>query len=717
MDKKYFSELLNKYLKHEASEEECDLLIKHYNLFESEPDIFDNMSQNQKADIRNEIENKIWDEICDDEIDNNCDGNTDITDITCICDPGEQNDRCWPLTGGPIENVITNTILGPGSRLNGQCKYGMQYCRALSPGGSEWGVWDEGADSISGTDDDIWIAEDCIGATLPEDEMCDRIDNNCDGRVDESLKIECWSGARETNGDPQAWIHFYDASTNPSGVCKKGIKICVQGDWSQCLYEVLPEAETCDGIDNDCNGTVDDNLVDDYIPCGLTDIGECDYGYLVCESEVTDMICQEYKNPQEETCDRHDNDCDGLIDEDLFRPCETICESGFETCINGSYQRCTATKPVNEICDGLDNDCDGIIDEGLECTCPPELVGALLPCVGGALTCGLGFKTCIEQNGSLVFTECCAIETYLQQGELECIGGFGQIVPEVCNNYDDDCDAEIDEELIRACYSGPEGTGNIGECLSGFNVCERGRWGGVANGIFIDELCVDEALPAEEYCNDKDDDCDGLIDEGINAHDKVDLVFILDKSGSMCPYVAALTVGYATYVMDFVDTEHRFAIVEIGTKNNRSPGAYDIYDFRDATAIAQILIQWECTNVGIEPSYDAVRDVAINSILPEQLSFRNDAFPMIIIMTDEVAQSVYDPELMAADVVAALSPCRVGDCGIIEKLEVYAIISDPLRLEWCLPANIAKVCYELYHGIDGEMIRQYLEDIFSEICR
>lgn len=68
MDKKYFSELLNKYLKHEASEEECDLLIKHYNLFESEPDIFEKMPQNQKTEIRNEIENKIWDEIFDDEI-------------------------------------------------------------------------------------------------------------------------------------------------------------------------------------------------------------------------------------------------------------------------------------------------------------------------------------------------------------------------------------------------------------------------------------------------------------------------------------------------------------------------------------------------------------------------------------------------------------------------------------------------------------------------
>ncbi|MDP3469375.1 MAG: FecR domain-containing protein [Daejeonella sp.] len=68
MNNKYFSELLNKYLKHEASEEESELLIKHYNLFESEADIFDSLSQHRKADIRNEIENRIWDEILDDEI-------------------------------------------------------------------------------------------------------------------------------------------------------------------------------------------------------------------------------------------------------------------------------------------------------------------------------------------------------------------------------------------------------------------------------------------------------------------------------------------------------------------------------------------------------------------------------------------------------------------------------------------------------------------------
>lgn len=68
MTKKYFSELLEKYLKHEASEEECELLIKHYNLFESEQDVFDSLTRNQKDDIRNEVESRIWDEILADEI-------------------------------------------------------------------------------------------------------------------------------------------------------------------------------------------------------------------------------------------------------------------------------------------------------------------------------------------------------------------------------------------------------------------------------------------------------------------------------------------------------------------------------------------------------------------------------------------------------------------------------------------------------------------------
>lgn len=59
MNKKYFIDLLNKYLKGEASEEECDLLISHYNLFESEPDILDTLTQNQKVGIKDEMQCEI----------------------------------------------------------------------------------------------------------------------------------------------------------------------------------------------------------------------------------------------------------------------------------------------------------------------------------------------------------------------------------------------------------------------------------------------------------------------------------------------------------------------------------------------------------------------------------------------------------------------------------------------------------------------------------
>ena len=63
MNKKYFIDLLNKYLKGEASKEESDLLISHYNLFESEPDILNSLTENQKTEIKDEILNTIFDEI------------------------------------------------------------------------------------------------------------------------------------------------------------------------------------------------------------------------------------------------------------------------------------------------------------------------------------------------------------------------------------------------------------------------------------------------------------------------------------------------------------------------------------------------------------------------------------------------------------------------------------------------------------------------------
>ena len=94
-----------------------------------------------------------------------------------------------------------------------------------------------------------------------------------------------------------------------------------------------------------------------------------------------------------ESCNAIDDDCDGRTDEELIRQCATVCEQGIETCSAGNWISCTATRPSDEQCDGADNDCDGNVDEQLQCLCDVQDVGNLQPCseppffVGKVLKC------------------------------------------------------------------------------------------------------------------------------------------------------------------------------------------------------------------------------------------------------------------------------------------------------------------------------------------
>ncbi len=108
------------------------------------------------------------------------------------------------------------------------------------------------------------------------------------------------------------------------------------------LQFCIPWREVCNGIDDDCNGIIDDNIPHAGF-CG-SDVGECTPGILACS--FGRFVCTG-RGPRSERCDRRDNDCDGVVDE-------------------GVRNRCGQCGPnPRERCDYQDNDCDGAVDEGI----------------------------------------------------------------------------------------------------------------------------------------------------------------------------------------------------------------------------------------------------------------------------------------------------------------------------------------------------------------
>ena len=195
-------------------------------------------------------------------------------------------------------------------------------------------------------------------------ELCDHKDNDCDGETDEELGVgeECSKGV---------------------GLCLSwGLVVCTEQQTAECnALEIGAQVEICDWADNDCDGKVDEGLTES-IPCGTDDVGACTMGsvYRYCvEGEYAPWTPCDAVEPSMEVCDGVDNDCDGKVDEflDVQQPCGSSnlgeCEYGLEQnlCLGGVYSGwigCDAITPVDEVCDDLDNDCDGDIDEGLKDT-------------------------------------------------------------------------------------------------------------------------------------------------------------------------------------------------------------------------------------------------------------------------------------------------------------------------------------------------------------
>ncbi|MDP3027802.1 MAG: hypothetical protein Q8N63_08930 [Nanoarchaeota archaeon] len=113
--------------------------------------------------------------------------------------------------------------------------------------------------------------------------------------------------------------------------------------------------------------------------CGITETGPCQFGNETCSGGIWQGICIGSINPVTETCNNIDDDCNGAIDEGVTRQCGNDtgeCQSGNEACSGGIWQGiCVGSiGPVTEslasgnCVDGLNNDCDGFTDTDPECS-------------------------------------------------------------------------------------------------------------------------------------------------------------------------------------------------------------------------------------------------------------------------------------------------------------------------------------------------------------
>lgn len=627
-------------------------------------------------------------------------------------------------------------------------------------------------------------------------EVCDGKDNDCD----------CWfSENRDTNGDGIECGCSPDAGCDenvderpdgqpigtighcvpsfPEGIienvnlvdwgkdspCEMGQATCIKGK-ILCEGGIAPGRELCNGVDDNCNGSIDEpnNLNSINTPCG-SDIGACLPGYLLCSPAINDMVCVDYTGPQpEDVCNGINDDCDldedgdELVDENAVPMlCTNGCPTfGYQYCVDGEYTPCDGPLPTDEEaepCNAFDDDCDGQVDEGQECQCDPAEVGPFAPdcspdeMLAVGLTCGTAKKDCVCENGECNYGDCyLACDPWVDGIPRDVM--YGACPAERCDAWDWNCwDGPIDGLAEVPCDCDPnspipeiaalarQGNGcEIGACTAGSQAC-----------LLDEETNTYQMLPADcnargparEVCDELDNDCDTLIDEDLRSFDKVDMVFVVDITGSMREEIEAVSEAIIAYAADFALTEHRFALVlfpapyspswaQAGSPTptcgdrfngghphwNITSGLVGVNDFLAALNMV-LAIGLEC---GDEPSYDVLFDITSRAD-PIGIGWRADAYPYVFFLGDEEAQSwrnITENQVAGQSEVCdgiGMCPCGPPDCPQpSNQFEIHCFVSRMNQPDY------DTICY---NDVEGDSVydiniitAQVLRNIFADVC-
>ena len=446
--------------------------------------------------------------------DDDCDGikDEDVDLCTSVTDCGKCGRTCVALHGTPA----CQSNAEPGQT----CDAGNTQCviQACDPG-----FYDLDGSYATGCEYQCDITNNGV-------EICgDSLDNDCDGKIDD---------ADDLAADPQL---NQDCFGDPNGECATpahlGKTIC-QGNKIVCAGpNVLVEnqaPELCNGLDDDCNGVVDNSPTDAGKACGISNIFPCAFGTQKCQNGA--LVCIGQIDPKPEMCDGEDNDCDGMIDKTANSPppdsvgacnvpipppmgATTPCKSGTKSCVGGVIVCQNSVTPAAGAQDGcnIDTNCDGALTNQPDKQTDVNNCGACgNSCYNGAVhstwACTAGacqFKGCepgyYDLNGD-------------QKCEYDCDFISAQ---ETCNGLDDNCNGMVDEpaSLIapsptQVCNVSPSATRP--ECTTNVAVaCVMGAWkctfpAGVCTG-----MAPNYCTGTPELCDGLDNDCDGVQNENV----------------------------------------------------------------------------------------------------------------------------------------------------------------------------------------------------------